>query len=180
MAEMEISENRSPDPRWIAVRVSRINLGITVLFASVSFPLLWFINGIPMSIRYALMVALTLSLISDLWLILLKGRYSVAAFYLFDLDQESSPRTGERPSPAPHAPRLGIRVRFANGARHIRAERDGVVMRAAFVSPWFTSLRYQLVDDVAWRRWWPRMIPLWPDNLDAEAFRKVRVALKWT
>ena len=179
MAEMEISENRSPDPRWIAVRVSRINLGITVLFASVSFPLLWFINGIPMSIRYAFMAALALSLISDLWLILLKGRYSVAAFYLFDLDQESSPRTGEQSPPAPHAPRLGIRVRFANGTTHIHAERDGVVMRAAFVSPWFTALRYQLTDDAVWRRGWPRLIALWPDNLDAEAFRKVRMALKW-
>ena len=183
MPEIENTENSSMDTRWIALRVSHIDLCITLVFASISIPLLLFIGGVPAWLRFGLLAVLVLSLISDVWLTLQKGRHSVAAFYLFDLDSETPPAAKDssevQSTPAPHAPRLGIRVKFANGARHLHAERDGVVMRATFVSPWFTALRYQLAGDVAWRRGWPRMIALWPDNLNADAFRKVRVALKW-
>lgn len=183
MSEIENTENSSVDTRWIALRVSRIDLCVTLVFAAISILLLLFVGGVPAWIRFVLLAALALSLFFDVWLTLQKGRYSVAAFYLIDLDSETPPvaknSSDSRSTPAPHAPKLGIRVRFVNGARHLHAERDGVVMRATFVSPWFTALRYQLAGDVAWRRWWPRMIALWPDNLNADAFRKVRVALKW-
>lgn len=183
MSEINNTESSSTDPRWIALRVSRIDLGITLVFALISISLLLFVGGVPSWLRYFLMAALVLTLVSDLWLTLQKGRYSVAAFYLFDLDSEPPPMAKDssdaKSSPSPHTPRLGIRVKFANGTKHLHAERDGIVMRATFVSPLFTALRYQLANDVAWRRRWPRMIALWPDNLNADAFRKVRMALKW-
>ena len=119
---------------------------------------------------------------ADLWLILLKGRYSIGAFYLFDLDQPLAPTDAQSVvrNIRVNSPRLGLRVRFANAAKHPgTAECEGIVLPRAFVAPWFTALRYQLPGDAAWRRWWPRVMPLWADSLDAAEFRKIRVALKW-
>lgn len=184
MPEVQAPDNNSLDPRWIALRVSRINLGITVLGAVLAFPVMWLLGEMPPWIRISLLVGFVLSMAWDLRLILLKGRDSVGAFYLFDLDPQSALAAAGAPSGKRQAgadsPRLGIRIRFANAVKHpAAAERDGIVLSGAFVSPWFTTLRYQLPGDGAWRRWWPRLIPLWADSLDAGKFRKIRVALKW-
>ena len=183
MSEIQGPENKSLDPRWITLRVSRINLGITLLGSLLVLPLLWLIN-LPVWIRIALLVALVISLIGDLRLILLKGRDSIGAFYLFDLDIASTPAVPDAQAGKSMAgadlPRLGIRIRFAIAAKHLdSAEREGIVLQRAFVSPWFTALRYRLPGEAAWRRWWPRVIPMWSDSLDSQEFRKVRVALKW-
>ena len=183
MSEIQGPENKSLDPRWITLRVSRINLGITLLGAALAFPLIGLIN-LPPWIQLSLLVALGLSVTWDLRAILHKRRDSVGAFYFFDLNPAPPPaapgiQPGKRNAGA-DLPRLGIRIRFANAAKHpAAAERDGMVLQRAFVSPWFTTLRYQLPADAAWRRWWPRVIPLWTDSLDAGEFRKIRVALKW-
>ena len=168
----------------MTLRVSRINLGITLSGALLAFPVMLLISGMPPWIRLSLLVGLALSMAWDLRLILLKGRDSVGAFYLFDLDPASPPaspgvQAGNRKAGA-DSPRLGIRIRFANTAKHlVSPECDGIVLPRAFVSPWFTALRYRLPGDAAWRRGWPRVIPLWTDSLEAGEFRKIRVALKW-
>ena len=195
MPEVQAPENNSPaaapspDPRWIVLRVSRINLCITLVGALLAFPLMWWLSMVPAWVRLTLLLAFALSMAWDLWLILLKGRHSVGAFYLFDLDtvlehhtgldvQGAESRTAARAKS--DAPKLGIQVRFANAAKYLlAAEREGVVLHGAFVSPWFTALRYRLPDDPAWRRYWPRVIPLWQDSLDAAEFRRLRVMLKW-
>ncbi len=186
MPEVQAPENNSPDPRWIALRVSRINLGISLFGALLAFPVMWLISEMALWVRVSLLTGFVVAMAWDLCLILLKGRYSVVAFYLLDIDPASS--MGVSPADAgpanrkaaAKAPRLGIRLRFANRARVSGAtEQDGVILPGAFVSPWFTAMRYRLVGDAAWRRWWPRVIPLWPDSLNAEDFRKTRVALKW-
>ncbi len=184
MPEVQDPENKSPDPRWIAPRVSRINLGITIFGALLAFPVMILISGVDAWIRILLLVGFVLSMAWDLRLILLKGRDSVGAFYLVDLDPAPRPIATEAPNAKRNtgadSPRLGIRIRFANAAKHsVSAESDGIVLPKAFVSPWFTALRYRLPGDAAWRRWWPRVIPLWADSLDAGDFRKIRVALKW-
>ncbi|MEP7154970.1 MAG: hypothetical protein ABI905_04310 [Betaproteobacteria bacterium] len=192
MPEVQAPGNNSPapasrpadavlaDPRWILLRVSRINLAITLLGALLAFPLMWWLSMVPAWIRFALLMVFAASMAWDLWLILLKGRHSVGAFYLFDLDR-AGPRTAEGARAAgSDAPKLGIQIRFANAAKHLlSAEREGVVLPKAFVSPYFTALRYRLPDDPAWRRYWPRVIPLWTDSLDADEFRRLRVMLKW-
>ena len=166
----------SQDPRWIVLRVSRINLGISLVGAVLAFPLMWWLSMVPAWIRLAVLAAFVLSMAWDLWLILLKSRNSVGAFYLFDLDRKAPASEGAQHG----APRLGIHIRFANAAKHmLLPERDGVVLDKAFVSPWFTALRYRLPDDPAWRRYWPHVIPLWQDALAADEFRKLRVMLKW-
>jgi len=184
MSEVQAPENKSVDPRWITLRVSRINLGITIFGALLAFPVMLLVSGMPPWIRISLLVAFVCSMAWDLRLILLKGRNSVGAFYLFDLDpQLAAAGPGEQPGKRDagvDSTRLGIRIRFANAAKHPAcAGYDGIVLRRAFVSPWFTALRYRLPGDAAWRRGWPRVIPLWADSLDAGEFRKIRVALKW-
>ncbi len=174
MENNESNENKSDDPRWITLRVSRINLGLNLGGALLAFPVMFLLHELPDWVRFSLALGLALSLAWDLRLILLKARASVGAFRVFDLDPpKDSVATVD-------SPKLGIRVRFANAKSNAAApEREGVVLRKAFVSPWFTALRYRLPDDPAWRRGWPRVIPLWPDSIDAEEFRKIRVALKW-
>jgi hypothetical protein len=171
---VETNENKSDDPRWITLRISRINLGLNLVGALLAFPVMYLLDEVPGGLRLTLAVGLALSLAWDLRLILLKARDSVGAFRVYDLDPPKDSVANA------DSPKLGIRVRFANAKSNAAApERDGVVLRKAFVSPWFTALRYRLPDDPAWRRWWPKVIALWPDSLDADEFRKIRVALKW-
>jgi hypothetical protein len=182
MSEVQAPENNSLDPRWIALRVSKINLGLIVLGALLAFPVMWWVDGLPPWVRISLLLAFAISMAWDLRHILLKARDSVEAFYLFDLDR-IAPRTAEGSQIAKTdtaSNKLGIRVRFAKAAKQAAAvEHEGTVLPKAFVSPWFSALRYRLPGDPAWRRYWPRVIPLWPDGLDAAEFRKVRVMLKW-
>ena len=186
MPEVQAPENNSSDPRWIALRVSRINLAITVLGVLLAFPVMWWLRReVPLWVMVMLALLFALSVSWDLWQILHKDRDSVGAFHLFDLDQAAS-RTAEGAQIATLAkangmsPKLGIRVKFANTKKHpVSAEREGTVLPKAFVSPWFTAVRYRSPEDPAWRRFWPRVIALWPDSLDAQEFRKIRVMLKW-
>lgn len=164
------------DPRWIPIRVSRINLALTLGGAAVAFPLL-FVVPIAPAMRAALCLAFALAMAFDLVLTLLRVPHSATAFYLFDIAADSP---SPKPNPAGDAPALGIRVRFRGRADQTSApEHDGTVSAGSFVTPWFTALRYRLPQDPAWRRLWPRVIPLWPDSIGVEDFRRTRVALKW-
>lgn len=175
MAELQAPANISSDPRWIAIRVSRINLAISAAGLVLAVPIMLLMERLPLTLRLSISLLFILAMAWDLHLILLKGRRSVRAFYLFDRDP---PKMNDVVPEA--ASKLGIRVQFA-GAPLLEGDpgREGEVLSGAFVSPWFATLRYRLPDDPTWRRFWPRIIPLWRDSLDAEEFRKVRVALKW-
>ena len=110
----------------------------------------------------------------DLRLIMLKSRQSVSAFYVFDVDSSAYANALDT-----QAAKLGIRVRYSiDGLIGVR-EAEGTVLSGAFVSPWFTAVRYALPDDPRWRKWWPHIIPIWPDSIAADQFRHLRVALKW-
>lgn len=159
------------DPRWIEVRVSRINLALTVGGALLAFPVLFIVSMHPW-LRVGLLVTFAAAAAWDIYLILLKSPYSIRAFHLFELGAHgATPESGQ-------VPRLGIRARVSGGNLSPR-EVEGVVLPKAVVSPWFTALRYRLPGDAAWRRWWPRAMPIWPDSIPAEDFRKIRVLLKW-
>lgn len=164
------------DPRWIAIRVSRINLAVTLGGAAVAFPLL-FVVPISPAVRVALLLAFLLAMVFDLALTLLRVPQSVTAFYLFDIERDASLRP---PGQGAAGAVLGIRVRHRGHSQRSAAnEHEGTVPAGSFVTPWFTALRYRLPQDPAWRRAWPRVIPLWSDSIGAEDFRRTRVALKW-
>ena len=174
MPNVQEPENASSDPRWIVLRVSRINLLINAVGVLAALAMLGLV-ALPLWLRIGLAVAFVAAFLWDLRLILLKSRHSVGAFYLFDRDDAPTADTAV-PQPA----KLGIRVRYAQlSGLQLSREAEGIVLSGAFVSPWFTALRYALPQDPRWRKWWPHIIPLWPDSLAAEPFRKVRVALKW-
>ena len=178
MSEVQEHTNINADPRWITVRVSRINLAVTLIGALLAFPGL-FLVPLSAQVRIALLVAFVLAIAWDLYLIFLKSPDSARAFYLFDLDVPKSALTPGKVEKSSSAdPVLGVQMRVT-GSSLLGAEKSGVVLRAAFVSPWFTALRYRLPNDPAWRRYWPHVIPLWSDSIDKEEFRKIRVALRW-
>lgn len=174
MPIVQDAENDANDPRWIVLRASRINLLINASGVLVALGMLALV---PMSayLRIVLASVFMGAFLWDLRLIVFKSPASVSAFYLFDLDARV-----DCDNPQPNPAKLGIRVRYAQ-ASGLRANREaeGIVLNGAFVSPWFTAVRYALPQDRPWRKWWPHIIPLWPDSLASDAFRKVRVALKW-
>ena len=167
-------ESAASDPRWIVLRVSRINLLISGVGVLLAFGMLALVP-LPTWLRVGLAIVFFAAFLWDLRLNLLKSMQSVNAFYLFDLDAPS-----DRSSVSPPSAKLGICVRFAR-ASGLRAPREaqGVILNGAFVSPWFTAVRYAFPQDPRWRKWWPHIIPLWPDSVGTDAFRRVRVALKW-
>ena len=166
------------DPRWIRLRPSRIHLAVAVagaLGAGAVIALL----PIPAWVRLGLIAAIVLLALHEIHRARQRGAGAVSAFYLFDVDAAAQL--------APHGnearrarPPLGIRLRVtARRGQEPSAALDGVVLASAYVAPWFTSLPYRLTGDPPWRQRWPRIISLWPDSLDADAYRRVRVELKW-
>ena len=174
MPIVQESENALSDPRWMVLRVSRINLLINAVGVLVALAMLGLV-AVPLWVRIELAVAFVGAFLWDLRLILLKIRQSVGAFYLFDRDDAPTADATSSPSA-----KLGIRVRYAQlSGLQLAREAEGIILSGTFVSPWFTAVRYALPQDPRWRKWWPHIIPVWPDSLTAEPFRKVRVALKW-
>ena len=174
MPNVQEPENALSDPRWMVLRVSRINLLVNAVGVLAALAMLGLV-ALPLWVRIGLAVAFVAAFLWDLRLILMKSRQSVGAFYLFDRDDTpTADVTSTQPA------KLGIRVRYAQlSGLQLSREAEGNILSGAFVSPWFTALRYSLPQDPRWRKWWPHIIPLWPDSLAAEPFRKVRVALKW-
>lgn len=158
------------DTRWIPLRVSKINLLINTAGVVLACGLLLWVP-LPPWLRATIAVAFLAAFLCDLRLILLKGGQSVGAFYLYDIDAAQDGNQSAK---------LGIRVRYAVASALVgNREAEGTILKGAFVSPWFTAVRYALPQDAKWRKWWPHIIPLWQDSLEAVSFRRVRVALKW-
>ena len=186
MPQLQAPAINSSDPRWIEVRVSRINLAVSMVGALLAYPIMLLVEGMSPAIRIGLLLLFSIAMAWDLHLILLKGRQSVRAFYLFDRDPgpmaaAGAVQTPAGPSgPARGRPALSIRVRLARAPLTEGADGfEGDVLGGAFVSPWFAALRFRLPGDPPWRRWLPRIIPLWSDSIDADQFRRIRVLLKW-
>jgi hypothetical protein len=159
----------SPDARWVTLAASSFQFGLTIAIAATAIVLLAMVaiaenTWMPPAVTWLLCAALV---IGAIWELVQQGRSGperVIALYLLDIDAAVR---GEPPV-------LGVRLRFADAR-----EAEGVVTTPAFVTPWFATIRYRLPDDGRWRTWWPRLLPLWRDALDRDAFRAIRVKLKW-
>ncbi len=185
-----ISEHSSNDPRWIQLKPSRLQLAFMLAGASLAVTVLVLIPQLATWLRGILVVAILLQMVWEIWRNFGGNAHTVAAFYFITLDPEFD-RSGERDRKsnpnddesgnqskitknAKAQAKLGIRLRFKNATI-----RQGEVKEGAFVMPWFANVPYQLPNDGWLRKIWPRTIPLWPDSLDADAFRQVRVRLRW-
>jgi hypothetical protein len=159
----------SPDARWVTLVPSSFQFGLTMAIAALAITLLALVamaenKWMPPAVTGLLCAGLALGATWELVQQRRSPPQRVIALYLLDIDAAVR---GEPPVP-------GVRLRFAD-----EREAEGVVMTPAFVMPWFTTIRYRLPDDAPWRRWWPRVLPLWRDALDRDAFRAIRVKLKW-
>ena len=85
MPNVQEPENSSSDPRWIVLRVSRINLLINAVGVLLALAMLGLV-ALPLWARIGLAAAFVAAFLWDLRLILLKSHQSVGAFYLFDRD----------------------------------------------------------------------------------------------
>ena len=168
--------NQNQDPRWLRLRPSRIHLAVTMGGALAAVIILTLLH-LPWWVRLVLMAAISFLAVREIRRARLLGCGAVTAFYLLDM---KSPTDAAEGSNAAESAVLAIRLRHnAVQSQKVAAEVEGVVLVGAYVTPWFTSLPYRLPTDPGWRQWWPRIIALWPDSLDADAFRRVRVQLKW-
>jgi hypothetical protein len=157
------------DPRWIVVRPSKIHLAVTVGSAALAVAtVLWV--PLALAVKVACLVVVAAVAVWNIVCILLKNKSAVNAFYFIEAERE--PAT----SPADAAaPKQLVRLRYA----HSGTIADAAVTAGAFVSPWLATIPYRRDDDPAWRKLLPRIVTLWGDALDAEAFRHTRVRLKW-
>ena len=143
----------------------------------------------PAWVQSGLIVAIVLLALHEIQRARLGGAGAASAFCLFDINTTAAEIAGDGTiATTAHTarPALAIRLRVAsqqgkkgNTGHKLPAELEGVVLANAYVTPWFTSLPYRLTSDPPWRQRWPRIISLWPDSLDADAYRRVRVQLKW-
>ncbi len=173
MQIVQESANTVTDTRWIVLRVSRINIALNSIGVLMAIGAMAFLP-LPQWLRISMALLFLAAFAWDLKLILLKSRDSVGAFYVFDLDSSVHAY-----APDTRSAKLGIRVRYAIAGLIGVREAEGAVLSGAFVSPWFTAVRYALPDDPRWRKWWPHILPIWPDCIAADQFRRLRVALKW-
>ena len=180
--------NHDQDPRWIRLRPSRIHLAVAVAGA-VGAGAVVALLPTPAWVQSGLIVAIVLLALYEIQRARLGGAGAASAFYLFDTDTTAAEFAGDGTSAtSAHMarPALAIRLLVApqpgkkgDTGHNLPTELEGVVLANAYVTPWFTSLPYRLTSDPPWRQRWPRIISLWPDSLDADAYRRVRVQLKW-
>ncbi len=174
-----MASNQSPEAAWVEIRSSNVNLALTLVAPLCAAAVLLVIE-LPDWIRAVLLLLLLLTTIADVYLVRHKSAHAIAAFYLFEQPVTSRLPADAAPPVTAAQPRLGIRLRYRHpGKRGGIAEAEGLVGPRSYVSTYFTSISYRLSDDPAWRRWFPRVVSLWADGIDREAFRQVRVRLKW-
>jgi hypothetical protein len=164
------------DPRWISIKPSTTNLILTLTSALLACGVLWLIDIEDWMRAIILLLALVVLAI-DVYIVRFKSSDAIQAFYLFERDVVAA---SDPDAPSTLEKQLWVRIRFLNAAkRKSAAEIEALVHRAPYVSTYFSTIPYTLPNDPKWRRWLPRVISLWGDSLEREAFRQVRVQLKW-
>jgi len=178
--------NVEDSPSWVAVQPSLISLTLTLTLPLLAVGGLFWIE-LEEWVRGALLAALLVAVSIDVYIVRLKSANAIGAFRLVLIEKVSVAPLGEPPeSIQPSAVvganerQLHIKLRFRNPSKkRSSAEAEGVVAKQSYVSTYFTSISYRLPDDPRWRKWLPRVLPIWPDSIERDAFRQVRVLLKW-
>ncbi len=161
------------DPRWIALRPSRRALALLaagILLAGLALAWADPLPDLPVVWKALALVPVAAALFWEGRKLGHIGKGVAHAFYLIDLNDLADP---DQPGHKQSGARLGIRLLVGPE----NTVQQGVVLEGAFVTPAFTAIPYRLEGDTAWRP--GRMLSLWPDSLEREAFRALRVRLKW-
>ncbi|MBL8512828.1 MAG: hypothetical protein JNJ55_02470 [Betaproteobacteria bacterium] len=168
--EIQAPLHADTDPRWVLLRPSRAALGITVLAAAAALAVIA-LTPLPFGLRVFFLIVWIAFSYLEFTSVALISRRSVVAFALRDAD---APLEGQGPPLM-----VDLRLRATKSLTDAPEIHGAQVLHGGVVTPWFTALKYRLPDDPRWRRFWPRVVPVWFDALDADSFRKLRVALKW-
>jgi hypothetical protein len=179
-----MNPSESADIRWISLRPSSVNLGLTLIAPLCAVGLL-FVVDLPDWGRALIATAVFLVTMIDVYFVRQRNARAISAFALDRRHVEA--KAGARQEAAMAADEAGesqqklvlrLRYRFpgrAGGAPEVEA----TVLPRCYVSTYFSSISYLMPGDPAWRRWFPRVLPIWADGIDADDFRHVRVLLKW-
>lgn len=169
------------DHRWIQLAPSRLQIALTLLGALMAIALLVLVAwpaAFAASWRWLLVGLVSAGTLWELRQIFLQSAASIHAFYLLEIESETDIGEDYGNQAHDHGPKLGIRLQC--GRKHNMQFQQADVLKGAFVMPWFTAVPYRLPGDGFIRQIWPRILPLWRDSLDADAFRAVRMRLRWT
>lgn len=170
------------DPRWIQLKPSRFALMVNGLGSVLAVAIVLFLlpnDAFAVWLKAVLLIALGGAIWLHLRDALLLSSSATTAFYLLELDAKPSLDADPLDGKDTKVETQGMRLSYAkpSGAHEIGA--TARIQTGAFVTPWFTAIPYLLENDPGWRKFWPHVLPIWRDSLDADAFRRVRVQLKW-
>jgi hypothetical protein len=177
--------SQEPDnAEWIDIRPSNVNLGLTLVAPVCALAILFLID-VPDWVRAVLAFLLLIVTVIDIYHVRMRAAHAVAAFRL--IRRTAAPTALAEPGAdaqvhalTPPADPLAIQLKYRYPARNGGvAETEGLVNPRCYVSTYFTSISYRLATDPSWRRWFPRVLSIWADGIDKDAFRRVRVVLKW-
>jgi hypothetical protein len=168
----------SAETDWISLRPSKTSLLLTLTLPLAAAAVL-FLLDLSQVVRLGLLCALLLVTVVDVYQVLQKHRGAVIAFRVrrVVVDNEPEAEDGAPPSKRGSALLIDLRQRPTAGQTS-GIEITAQVLPQTYVSVYFTSVAYRLGGDPAWRRYVPRVIAVWPDALEAEAYRQVRVLLR--
>jgi hypothetical protein len=166
---------------WIAIRPSNTSLFLT-LALPLAAALVLFALDISQMIRLALLCVLLLVTVIDVYQVLQKHRRAVVAFRIQrtvgPAEVQEAPKSAARHA-AKNAASLQVVLRYRQQAGQAAPlETTGEVLSQTYVSVYFTSVSYRFAPDPSWRRFAPRILAIWPDAIDAESYRQVRVLLR--
>lgn len=166
-----VAGHGAPDPRWIVLRPSLwaqcLRLGV-LLAALATLALLPNLAG---WLRGSLLLAVFLQAV---WNWPRRSR-RVTGVTLLPRERVDP---GDAAAPLERSTHLGLRLRLGRSPDAGQIV-DAEVLPNAFVTPLFVSIPYRQADDGRWRVWWPRVLPLWADQVEKDAFRRLRVRLRW-
>jgi hypothetical protein len=182
----------TPDD-WITLKPSQVSLVLTLVLALGSAGVVLVMTLSPTATT-ALLVAVLVVTLFDVWLVRQHHATAVVAFAVSSTSASRSTLDASAESAllfepessleyAANVPRdLFICVHYRGDDKNALREPiavTGKLTRQSYVSVYFTSIGYVLDSDPTWRRWFPRVLAIWPDAVDRDAFRKLRVQLKW-
>lgn len=179
-----MNPSESADIRWVPLKPSHVNLALT-LIAPICAVALLFIVDLPAGGRAVIALAVFVVTLIDVYFVRQSNARAIAALSLqrreADVAGDAGATAGMRPGKiGEQQQKLVLRLRYRFPARVGGVtEVEALVLPRCYVSTYFTSISYLMPGDPAWRRWFPRVLPIWADGIDAEEFRRIRVLLKW-
>lgn len=168
----------SVETDWVSLRPSKTSLFLT-LALPLAAALVLFLLDLSQAVRLGLLCVLLLVTVVDVYQVLQKHRGAVIAFRVRRIVADTAPAVVAGAAQLRRGADLLIDLRQRPAAgQTIGIETTAQVLPQTYVSVYFTSVAYRRDADPAWRRYLPRILAVWPDAVDAEAYRQVRVLLR--